>query len=163
MKRSRYMYRTNIVQDAEAGGASLDLASLACDAAIELDNLILGRSEALDAVHRLATTISEVLSSTAQTSAQIAWLDPTTVVVMKRAIDDSIAPKTPVTTVPELVQEANKIKKRLIGLEGNTSSLKLQDMKDIEQMRAFCLALSKRASAQGQPLYDRKPDRPFRR
>ena len=159
------MYGThmNIARNVTESERDTDLALLACDAATELDELVLGRSDTLNAVHLLAAKISKVFLSSKGAAAQVAWVEPAAIVVMKQAIDDAIMPKKPITTVPELAQEAEKIEKRLSSLGNDQSGLKLQNTQDLEEMRSFCLALSKHASAQGRPLYDRRPDRPFRR
>ena len=59
-----------------------DLASLACNVAIELDNLILGRSNATASVRKLANRLTSELPTCTDSSLPKHLVDPSTVVVM---------------------------------------------------------------------------------
>lgn len=140
-----------------------DLPSLASQAAIELDNLILGRSSQVEAIRRLALRIGESVERDAEPASALSRLDPKTVVVIKRAIDDALRLNAPLTTVDELVHETGKIRERLERVSQNPQALQQHGIDSLKQMRAFCLALSRRASAHEQSMDDRKPPHPFRR
>ena len=63
-----------------------DLAWVACQAATELDNLLLGRSASIDAVRGLTRALS---SSAVTTTTPASLVDPTTTVVLTRALRES--------------------------------------------------------------------------
>jgi len=140
----------------------VDLPSLASHAAIELDNLIRGQEIQLEAVPRLASLISDTIPPIEGLPAPTSLLDPMTVVVMNRAITDSKMAGT-MTTVLELVQEAGKIGAYLKRVNEDPQRFGKENVELLEQMRAFCLALSKRASAHRKSIEDVKPPHPFRR
>ena len=131
----------------------IDLSSLACDAAIELDNLILGKNSNTRAVRCLADLVLESLSVKPKSPMDAALLNPATVAVMHRAIDDSMTFSNPLTTVNQVIKEAGKIHKRFKSVSDNPDMCRQQDPNGLVEMRTFCLALSKHASA-----YDRSID-----
>jgi hypothetical protein len=142
--------------------ASLSL--IACQAAAELDNLMLGKGSELTAVQRLALLISEALqnpqgSTTASTSAR-----PATLVVMHRAIDDSkLATGQRLKTVKELVDKAAEIS-LMLKTVSESSQDKVQEIaQDLDKLKAFCLALSRIASAHEMTFEDFEPPHPYRR
>jgi hypothetical protein len=140
-----------------------DLSSLACHAAAELDNLLLGRSAELQAVERLAALLADRIEGVPEPASPNSMLDPTTAAVVKRAIGDSTTPATPLTTVHQLVQEAARIRKQLDRIIANPKNMKEAERSELESMRSFCLALSERASAEEESPFDREPSHPFRR
>src|SRR2546427_204701 len=86
----------------------MDLASLASQAAIELDDLLLGRRKELTAVRVLVEKISAGLP-------QGKPFDTTTVVAIQRALIDTPGSKQ-ATTVSELQTSAAELTKRLSNL-----------------------------------------------
>jgi hypothetical protein len=138
-----------------------DLASVAVNAATELDNFALGRSERLDEVQRLAERLSESFEGIEQPSSPQSLIDPTEVVVMHRAIQDS-ALHSKMTTVDELVREAGKVVERLNRIVKDPE-VAGTDVQEVKQIRDFCLALSKAASAYDHSLDDMEFPHPFRR
>lgn len=129
-----------------------DLPSLACQAAIELDNLVIGRPVQLEAVRRLAAHISPPISGASSP-------DLTTLMVIRHAIDDGDGMCTPLSTVDQLRQEASKIGESL----HNLLATDRHDPETLKKMRTFCLVLSRSASAYQQPIDDIKPRNPFRK
>lgn len=137
-----------------------DLPSVACQAAIELDNLIIGRSIGLEAAKRLSSIISQSLPSRSEACTQQCWFDPTTAVAMHRAITDT---QVPLESFEELLRKTGEILGDLGKLGDDPNAFKAQGAKTLPMMRAFCLALSKHASALQQSFDDQMPDHPFRR
>ena len=129
----------------------MDLASLASQAAIELDDLLLGRRKDLTAVGVLIDKIAACLP-------QGKPLDATTVVAVQRALIDTPGSKQ-TTTVSELQSSAAEMTARLSGLitESDVNAPNL-----VEQLRSFCVALSKHSTALQRSPYDRR-EHPFQR
>ena len=130
----------------------MDLASLASQAAIDLDDLLLGRRKELNAVRVLAKQIATNLPSGQA-------MDPTTAVAVQRALIET--PGLPQsTTVSELLTSAAKLTSRLSELVGKQEPT--DNVDEVKQLRSFCLALSRNSTALQRSPYDR-PDHPFRR
>lgn len=129
----------------------MDLASLASQAAIELDDLILGRRKDLTAVGVLIDKIAAGLPEGKP-------LDATTVVAIQRALIDTPGSKQ-TTTVSELQSSAAEMTARLSGLITG-GDVKAADV--LEQLRSFCVALSKHSTALQRSPYDRR-EHPFQR
>lgn len=130
----------------------MDLASLASQAAIELDDLLLGRRTDLSVVSVLVDKISAGLPKGKP-------FDTTTVVAIQRALIDTPGSKQ-ATTVSELQTSADEVTKRLSNLltQANSQS----QGTNIEQLRSFCVALSKHSTALQRSPYDRR-EHPFQR
>jgi len=62
-----------------------DLASLACQAAIELDNLLIRGKCEHDAIRRLADALSLIVASGGESASPASLLKPATAVVLNRA------------------------------------------------------------------------------
>src|SRR6266487_4599571 len=124
----------------------MDLASLASQAAIELDDLLLGRRKELTAVSVLVDKIAAGLPKGKP-------LDATTVVAIQRALIDTPGSKQ-TTTVSELQHSAAEMTARLSALVAGTD-VESQSV-NLEQLRAFCVALSKHSTALQRSPYDRR-------
>ncbi len=111
-----------------------DLPMLASQAAIELDNIRLGRSDETPAVDRLRGLLENSIESDPSAPGHRALIDSTTVTLIERALSDSYqtAPKT----LDELLQKACEV----------ADNLKTPVATQIERVRAFCVALSRCAS-----------------
>jgi hypothetical protein len=129
----------------------MDLASLASQAAIELDDLLLGRRKDLTAVGVLVDKIAAGLPEGKP-------LDATTVVAIQRALIDTPGSKQ-TTTVSELQSSAAEMTARLSGLI-TEEDVKGSDV--LERLRSFCVALSKHSTALQRSPYDRR-EHPFQR
>jgi len=147
-------------------GIEEDLPSLACHAAVELDNLILNKSKNLDAVLKLTEVISNlglISNQGQQTNGQLlAHLNPATAVAFNGAISDSKLAMS-LTTVQEIMKEADQITQRLKSLFDNPQKAGEEGIEETKKLRSFCLALSKRSLANDPPLYDLIPEHPHRR
>jgi hypothetical protein len=129
----------------------MDLASLASQAAIELDDLLLGRRKDLTAVGVLVDKIAAGLPEGKP-------LDATTVVAIQRALIDTPGSKQ-TTTVSELQSSAAEMTARLSGLI-TEEDVKGSDV--LVRLRSFCVALSKHSTALQRSPYDRR-EHPFQR
>jgi hypothetical protein len=139
-----------------------DLPSVACRAAIELDNLILDRSTGLRAVHTLVRDIEESFTTIKEPASPNSLLNPTTAVVINGAIRDSME-EAPPKSISGLVEEAAKIVVRLKNVLADPSTYRTTRSAELEQMRSFCLALSRRASAFEPSRHEARSWNPFRR
>jgi hypothetical protein len=112
------------------------LPVLACNAAIEVDDLILGRTTELLAVRQLGQVLAAALTDAGALPAS----DPAMVSALNSAIGDSALSSQP-TTTRELIEQAASISGAL-----NRASRSV-DVATLSRLRAFCLALSRRASS----------------
>ncbi len=139
-----------------------DLPSLACQAAIELDNLILGYSTDLEAVRRLISYISGSFTTVSDLSTGVSALDATTAVLIRRALHDSELARA-VPNLEELVIQAKDVTSRLQRLVDEPRALKEYARAELGPMRSFCLTLSKHALGFERGRHEMKPEHPFRR
>ena|ERR1700733_12289982 len=135
-----------------------ELPSLASLAAVELDDLLLGRPKRFDAVARLAKALSESVTSEGETRPTV-QLDPTRLLVINRAFDDSRISAADLTTVDELVQSTVELTRALEQFKQSTEP----SVDHVQRLRSFCLALSRRASAVVYGNEDLEQRSPFRR
>lgn len=146
--------------------SEVDLPSLACHAAIELDNLIRDKSKELVAVIQLIEVISdvgEVLSSsdTAKGS-PLAHLNPATAVALNAAIADSKL-STALNNLSDLGRETDQVIQSLRELVENPQRTVEKEPAKADKLKSFCLSLSKRALASEPPLYEAESQHPYRR
>ncbi len=132
-----------------------DLASIASQAAIELDNLVIGDKTELSASGRLAQFLSHSINVETPNSPE-SQLNPTTAVAVNLAIADAHG-QTQFTELWDLLKEVG----RLTDVLSQAGEIKEQD--ELVMLRDFCLALSKRAFALERATQDVKPEHPFRR
>lgn len=139
--------------------AETDLASVACRAAIELDNQMLNRGNGVDSISQLHKMVSESLP-TGQDPMAANWLrDPSTTVVVHRALSRN----SPATAVDELVKKAREILAQFSSLIASPTEFVKQHREEAEKMREFCLALSRSASSTRRSPLDRNEGSVFRR
>ena len=129
---------------AEQSGFNVDLASLASQAAIALDDLVLERAADLSAVKVLADSIKSDLGEQAS-------MDLRTAVALQHALIAVPGGKRS-RTVPELLSNAGEFVTRLLRVSENGHS---KDVEELEKLRDLCVALSRSATVLAGPLYDR--------
>jgi hypothetical protein len=134
-----------------------DLASIASQAAIELDNLMLGRMTDLFAAERLADILANSINVDMAGSPE-SQLNPTTAVAVNLAIADANK-QNQFTQLADLLNEVGK----LTDVLSQPNTIKNAESNELKKLRNFCLALSKRAFALEQAMQDVKPEHPFRR
>lgn len=138
-----------------------DLPSLACDAAIELDNLRRGHSTQLRAIRQLAAKVQNSMTEIQDAASPSSLFNPTAAVVMSGAISDSQGTQ-PIRGLDELMGATRKVKDQLDKLL-KTSPPSSVDAVELREIQGFCLALSKRASSLSHPRHREEPQHPFRR
>lgn len=111
-----------------------DLPMLASQAAIELDNIRLGIPDETSAADRLSGLLENSMETGPNAAERRARIDSITVTLIERALNDSY--QTEPKTLDELLEKACEI----------ASDLKSPQNTGIEQVRAFCVALSRCAS-----------------
>jgi hypothetical protein len=131
-----------------------NLSSLASTAAIEFDNLLLGKESDLQA----ATTLAERLRNSFEPNNGVgtpkSLMDPATLTILgEAAIKSNFQPN--IVDVSDLISHALSIADNLTDKE--------QDEDRLKWARTFCLALSKCAEAYRRSIYDLRPSHPFRR
>ena len=146
-----------------------DFPGLACHAAIELDNLLRGRSAEVHAVAMLASVLAGTRSS-CQGGAPVTFgllfdpsSDPTDAVTVNRALRDSQVAEAEPRTVDELVGELKRIESTLRAISEQPQTVVSRDAAELERMRAFCLALSRRSASERESPEDWEPSHPYRR
>lgn len=138
------------------------LSSLACSAAIEIDNLIAGQEADMDAIRAFAEAVNVSDKGGKAVDSGYLSYDPAAVVIVKQAIDDSLAPSTPVVTIDQLADETHKIRESLIRVASDPEALRSQGAEELSKIRGFCLSLSRSAAAQSWPIVDFEPTHPYR-
>ncbi len=136
-----------------------DLAFLASDAAIELDNYLANRSSDITAVVKLATRLKNSIQISDGGSAPTSLMDPATLTVLSEAVRLSLG-NTQITSVDELITHASKIAD---GVIAGTKRRKRKNRRDLQWTRAFCVALSRCAAAYRKSIHDLRPQHPYRR
>lgn len=135
-----------------------DLASLACRAASEIDDLIIGQTPTFVAVKRL----SEILSKLTGTSSPSSLVDPTTAVILNRAIGSANL-QVSKRSVDELLQETKRVTRILDGLAGEPDRFRTERITELKDLLTICLSLSRQASAFRRSPDVLRPTNPFRR
>ncbi len=138
-----------------------DLAWVACQAATELDNLLLGKGVSINAVKGLTFALSASVGTGSGSAAPTSLIDPTTTVVLTRALRDS-EPDLKGRNLEDLVRVTVHLVdqlRRVAEPGGETTS---EHQNTLRVLRAFCLALSRHAAA-ASPSPSNRPEHPFRR
>lgn len=133
---------------------SSDFCLIASQAAIELDNLILGKRKNLKAVGKLAGILRENLGTSPATHTV-----PGTLTLVGNAMNRS-GYKPTVKTVTDLITEAKTV---VDNLEGTSVSKGTRDQKALPKLREFCAALSLCSASYLQSVHASRPSHPFRR
>jgi len=123
---------------------------------MEIDALLQSKGGCLDAVRILAGVIVEKTQVDDALSPR-SLLDPSTVVMMNRAIRESSCADTP-ETISQLIEQAGELAQELKGLADQPPLPDESTVARLKQMRAFCLALSEQALAREQEWYDEDVD-----
>lgn len=137
-----------------------DLPFLSSRAAIELDNVVLGRPTELSSVKALVRRLSNSFEPIHETATPRSLMDPATLTVVSRAISGSQW-TSKLTTVDQLVTEAwNLTSSMKKSSEDRTSTPEKQVL---ERMRDFCVALSKCAASYRKTIHAARPVHRYRR
>ncbi len=123
-----------------------DLSFLASQAALELDNHLLGKKVEFKSVKWLAARLECSTEEIGGTEARKPLMDTATVVVFSNAI---AASGMHVSSLADLAKQAWEIANTL-----RDSSLVSRDSKEIKRMRAFCNHLARSVIAHERSLYD---------
>lgn len=124
------------------------LPFLASQAAIELDNLLLGCEVELQSVERLAGRLEGSTEQIAETEERKSLMDPATISVLSSAVAASGMSK--MQTLADLANEAWRIANDL----QSSKSDRDRDKSRVERLRAFCNCLAQSAVAHERSLYD---------
>lgn len=125
-----------------------ELPFVAACAAMELDNILLGKTSDTSSVGTLASFLREAAESDGNGTSLLALIDPSTATIFSSAITASLHAN--VRSLQELASEAIKIAEEL-DETSPSSSEKLA----IEKLRAFCSHLAKSAVANEHALLER--------
>ncbi|MBI5678298.1 MAG: hypothetical protein HZC52_07380 [Planctomycetes bacterium] len=131
-----------------------DLILLASEAAIDIDNLLLGKHPDLMIIRRLAEQLKNSFDVGATGGSSRSMMDPATLTILSEAVAD--ATNKSLQKVEELLNEAAKIAKTL------SSDNPIENREELCQARDFCVALSKAVMAYHKSIYDLSPSHPFR-
>ncbi len=134
-----------------------ELSSLAADAAVELDLLIVGEITDLEAVKELARCLSQTTqdSISSDTVSRRLAVDTATETVIARAF--TVTGDDHATILGNLLQRTQEVARQL------SSATQKADTDSLQWTRAFCLALSESASAYRQNIFNARPRHPYRR
>lgn len=143
---------------------SMDLSYLTCEAALELDNLLLDKSPTLAAVRIMSQAIGGRNGDNGVS--QVSRLfdpvsNPVDAVTMSSALAESrIAEprtRTDLSDATVLVQE------KLGKIMDNPERVRLEDPEDVERMRGFFLSLYKNIASQRRPEDEWRSEHPFKK
>lgn len=134
-----------------------DLAWIACQAATELDNLLLGKAVSVNAVKGLSSALASV--ATGGPAAPSSLIDPTTTVVLGRALRDA---DPALKGLEDLVRVTVHLVDQLRQVAEPPGGRTVEQESTLRSLRTFCLALSRHAAAVT-PSPANRPDHPFRR
>lgn len=130
------------------------LAVVASVAAVELDNLRLGRDQLLDAVPRLAGMLRDAIPEPPPANASRALLDPVKADVFSQALSASGKELKSLREISVSTREMADLLQAVQGLGGQSELVALRD---------FCVALSRSAQAEVAAHHDNRPSSPYRR
>ena len=134
-----------------------ELPFLASQAAIEIDNLILGRNPKLNYVYILGTKLRNSFDIDTSNDPPNLLIDPPTLTIVGEAINESHN-HTRVNKVDELVEKAKALASDL-----TEETQKKDNFEKLEWVRAFCVALSRLSAAYHGSILDLRQTHPFRR
>lgn len=134
-----------------------NLPFLASTAAIELDNLLLGRKTNLKPVYILQGMLKDSFEIDRENGATRSLMDPSTLTVLGEAINTSQDQRR-VTKIEDLIATASSIANDL-SRRTNTKN----NRERLEWARAFCVSLSRLTAAYHKSIFDLRPQHPFRR
>lgn len=136
-----------------------DMSFVASVAAVELEDLSAGREGKARAVSRLVKLLSNESSTNDPQASPLSLQDATVTVVMNSAIRDSRI--RTLNTRDELHSEVAQIRERLRKASEASDQSAAPDRSDLEQLRDFCLALSKYARLHDLTFREERERYPF--
>lgn len=134
---------------------SPDLASLASNAAVELDLMIRGEQTDGFAVKELAKQLSDATVGGTEQNQRRLQVDTATETLLGRAFVDTGSDPSQVLT--NLFSSIERVANDLSGWE------QMSEKDRLGQLLSFCLALSTSASAHRQMIFNMRPPHPNRR
>jgi hypothetical protein len=135
-----------------------NLATVACYAAGEVDDLILDRPNGFVAVRRLLRMIKDALFGETFQGSPESLIEPTTAAAMNRALGHSNpALKDNLKTVDQLLAESRRVALSLEGVVKDPNRMKREEPAELERLRALCIALSDSALACAEPIDEGQP------
>jgi hypothetical protein len=140
----------------ELTSADANIPLLAIEAANDLDELIEGRQASPNAVRRLAQILRQSFRLDVPGGTRQCFVESGAVAVFSHAVDE-VASGPAVSNLQELAVRATEV---VIGLEASASGAGVEGL---EKMRAFCIALSRAASAYQHSIFEMGPSNPLRR
>jgi len=132
-----------------------DLALLASEAAIDIDNLLSNRSKDLKAMRDLAGRLKNSVEVSAGGPPH-SLMDPATLTVLGEAVAQA-AGMTYAQKIEDLLAEAFKISDEL------SSEDPTKNIEDLKRAGDFCMGLSMAVAAYRKSIRDLRPMHPFRR
>jgi hypothetical protein len=139
-----------------------DLPSVACQAAIELDNLILGRGTSLSGVAELSNRLTEEVPNVPDLNSPLSLVDPSTVVALHGTLQEACI-TGPSDDIADLTRRAGEIVQRLKSVSDNPQAARSAGLEELHKLKDFCLILSRRAAATSGDPDEARPPHPYRR
>lgn len=132
-----------------------NLTILASVAAIELDNLSLGRPTTIGAVPKLAEILMEAIPDQERAGGVRHLLDPVKADVFSQALRS--AGLAQITSISEISSQTRAMADKLASLND------VSDVGVLRTLRDFCVALSQSAQAESESRYEDRMISPYRR
>jgi len=153
---------TNVDPRFSSARLGRDLPSVACQAAIGLDNLILGRANGLPGVAGLSARLSEEVPAAPDLNSPLSLVDPSTVVALHGTIQESRL-AAPSDDIVVLTRQAGEIVRRLKAASDDPAAARASHLEELRKLKEFCLILSRRSAATAGDPDESRPPHPYRR
>jgi len=133
-----------------------DLPFLAAEVAIDVDNLLAGRSDDRAAMLRFAAILSQSTEIDPSSALPRSRMDMATLTILGEAVSETIE-GTSLKKIEDLLVRASRIASVLENGDPQ------RDKDELEQAGNFCVALSQAAAAYSESIRDLRPSHPFKR
>lgn len=134
-----------------------DIALLASDAAIELEELLLGMDPTLTKIRELMSVLPDLVKPSDDSAPSS--IDPTSALMVNQAFSDARwSGSSPIRTTEDLANEVRNLTDQLS--EAIKTGPEQRDL--VQRLREFALALSRTASAYGPSFEDLEPVQRFK-
>lgn len=153
---------TNVDPGVISAKLGQDLPSVACQAAIELDNLILGRASDLPGVAELSVRLSREVPEVPDLNSPLSLVDPSTVVALHGTIQE-LRLAAPSDDIIDLTRQAGEIVLRLNKVSDDPTAARASDLDELRKLKEFCLILSRHSAAATGDPDESRPPHPYRR
>lgn len=152
------MSHTTVPSERRPGLRALDpdLPFLAAEVAIDVANILSGKSDDRSAMQRLSGILSQSIEMDSGARTLQSRMDMAALTILSEAVSATQEEQS-LENVQDLLAKANQIAK-VLACDGPQC-----DRQRFEEARNFCVALSRAAAAYSESIRDLRPSHPFRK